>query len=59
MSRLVRCRACGRVFVPDRFAAFLRPWCLCSRCRGPLPPTGGVPASDGEALLPASPEAAP
>ena len=59
MSRLIRCRRCGALFAPDGFAAMLRTWRLCPRCRGPLPPTGGVPEADGGALLPCPPEAAP
>ena len=59
MSRLVRCRRCGALFAPDRIASFVRCWRLCPRCRGPLPPTGGVPASDGGTLLPCRPGAAP
>ena len=59
MSRLVRCRRCGALFVPDRFAALLRCWRLCHRCRGPLPPTGGGPAADGAIQVPGPPVAAP
>ncbi len=46
MSRALRCRRCGALFVPDRFAGFRRWWRLCPRCRGLLPPTGGVPMQD-------------
>ena len=58
MSRLVRCSRCGALFVPDRFAAMLRSWRLCPRCRGPLPPSGEVPPTD-RGILPCPPEAAP
>ncbi len=46
MSRHVRCRRCGAPFSPDCFAALVRFWRLCPRCRGPLPPTGGVTIPD-------------
>ena len=59
MSRLVRCRRCGAQFLPDSLATFIRSRRLCPRCRGPLPPTGGVPATDGGTVLPCLPEAAP
>ena len=59
MSRFVRCRRCGALFVPDRFAALLRCWRLCPRCRGTLRLTDGVPATDGAILVPGPPEAAP
>jgi len=61
MSRLIRCRRCGALFVPDRAATLIpiRCWRLCPRCRGPLPPTGGIAAMDGRLLVhPGSPEAA-
>ena len=58
MSRPVRCRRCGAVFIPDRHAVLPRWWRLCPRCRGPLPPTGGVPAADGGRLFPCPPVAA-
>ncbi len=52
MSRLIRCRRCGALFVPDCVATLIsiKWWRLCPRCRGPLPPTGAVPAMD-EGLL--------
>lgn len=46
MSRLMRCHRCGALFAPDRFAALLGSWRICPRCRGPVPPTGGVPTAD-------------
>lgn len=52
MSRLIRCRRCGALFVPDRVAILiLIKWRLCPRCRGPLPPTGAVPAMDDLLLV--------
>ncbi len=54
MSRLIRCRRCGALFVPDRAAMLVRCWRLCPRCRGPIPPSGGIPAVD-DSLLPSSP----
>ncbi len=58
MSRPIHCRRCGALFVPDCFASFVHCWRLCPRCRGPLPPTGGVPANNQGRLLPCPPEAA-
>ncbi len=52
MSRSIRCRRCGALFVQDGIAALQHIRRLCPRCRGPLPPTGGVPASDGGRLFP-------
>ncbi len=57
MSRPVRCRRCGALFVPHRFAGFPRWWRLCPSCRGPLPPSGGVPAFEGGRVF-SCPEAA-
>lgn len=57
MSCSIRCRRCGALFVPDCFAAFIRCWRLCPRCRGPLPPTGGVPANDQGQIVPYPSEA--
>ena len=59
MSVVIRCRRCGAEFVAGRVVAVLPERRLCPRCRGPLPPTGGVPATDGGTLLPCRPEAAP
>ncbi len=42
MIHPIRCRRCGALFVPDRFAGFRHWWRLCPRYRGLLPPTGGV-----------------
>lgn len=58
MSRYVRCRRCGALFVPDRFAAVLSAWRRCPRCRGPLPPTGGVHVTEDGWLRPRPAEAA-
>jgi len=60
VSRLIRCRRCGALFVPDRVAILIPiKWRLCPRCRVPLPPTGAVPAVDARLLVhPGSPEAA-
>lgn len=58
MSCLIHCRRCGALFVPDCFASFVRCWRLCPRCRGPLPPTGGVPTTESGRLLPCPLEAA-
>jgi uncharacterized OB-fold protein len=58
MSRMLRCRRCGVLFVPDGFAAMPHIRRFCPRCRGPLPPTGGVPASEGGRLFRCPPEAA-
>ncbi len=61
MSRLIRCRRCGALFVPDRVMMLIpiRWGRLCPRCRGPLPPTGAVPAMDDRLLVhPDPPEAA-
>jgi len=58
MSRPVRCRRCGAVFVPARHAVLSRWWRRCPRWRGPVAPTGGVPVTDGGRLLPCLPEAA-
>ncbi len=52
MSRLMRCRRCGCLFVPDRFAPLRLVWRLCPRCRGPVPPTGGMPVTDDGWLRP-------
>ena len=59
MSRLLRCRRCGALFVADRFAALLGRSRLCPSCRGPVPPSGDVPATNGGVVLPCPPEAAP
>ncbi len=58
MSRSIHCRRCGALFVPDCFASFVGWWRLCPRCRGPVPPTGGVQANDQGRLLPGPREAA-
>ncbi len=58
MSIVIRCRRCGREFVADRQAILAERWRLCPACRGPLPPTGGVPTLDGLVLHPCPPEAA-
>lgn len=58
MSRLVRCRRCGALFVPDRTAVLVRWRRLCPRCQGPLPPSGGVPTWDDLVLRPNSAELA-
>ncbi len=58
MSRPVRCRRCGILFLPDCFAAMVRFRRLCPQCRGPLPPTGGVPVSDAVPVRPWATEAA-
>jgi hypothetical protein len=41
MTKLVRCRRCGAMFVPQHPIERVGWWRLCPRCRGPLPPTGG------------------
>jgi hypothetical protein len=46
MSRLIRCRRCGVLLMPDRAGVLPWAWRLCPRCRGPLPPTGGVAVMD-------------
>jgi hypothetical protein len=56
MSRIIRCRRCGARFVPDRSAISVRWRRLCPRCRGPLPPSGGVPAVEGGLYWPHSAE---
>jgi hypothetical protein len=56
MSRLIRCRRCGALFVPDRTAVLIRSRRRCPRCRGPLPPSGGVPAIDDRFSWPHSAE---
>ncbi|MDP9356365.1 MAG: hypothetical protein M3R02_13980 [Chloroflexota bacterium] len=58
MSIVIRCRRCGREFVADRRAILAGRWSLCPACRGPLPPTSGVPATDEGLLFPCPPEAA-
>ncbi len=58
MSIVIRCRRCGREFVADRQAILAGDWRLCPMCRGPLPPTGGVPALDGLVLQPSREAAA-
>lgn len=58
MNRLLRCRRCGALFMPDRFAGLLHWWRLCPHCRGPLPPISRVLGIDGGRLLPCPPEAA-
>jgi len=58
MNLQTRCRRCGRRFGLDRTAILGGRWPLCPRCRGPLPPTGGVPVRDGIRLLVRVPEAA-
>ena len=58
MSRPIRCRRCGTLFAPDSFAWFVRYRRLCACCRGPMPPTGGVPANEKGRLHPCPPEAA-
>ncbi len=58
MSYPIRCRRCGALFVPYRFAGFPPWWRLCPRCRGPLPPGRGVSASEGGRLFPRPEEAA-
>jgi hypothetical protein len=53
MTRLVRCRRCGALFVPDHPLERVRWWRWCPRCRGPVPPTGGSVVerwSAGEAM---------
>lgn len=39
MSKPVRCRRCGTLFIPEHPLLRLGPWRYCPRCRGPLPPT--------------------
>jgi hypothetical protein len=57
MSRLIHCRRCGVLFVPDQ-RSYLFGWRrLCPRCRGPLPPSGGLPAIDSGLYQPHSWEA--
>ena len=51
MSRPIRCRRCGVLFVPERHQMVTRVTRLCLRCRGPLPPTGSVPVVDGSIWL--------
>lgn len=51
MSRAVRCRRYGRLFLPEPFDVVGQWRRLCPRCRGPLPPTGGVLAGDRLFLL--------
>ncbi len=46
MIHPIRCRCCSALFVPDRLAGFPRWSRLNPRCRGLLPPTGGVPMQD-------------
>ncbi len=58
MSIVIRCRGCGREFVADRQAILSGQWRLCPTCRGPVPPRGGVPATDGGLLFPCPLEAA-
>ena len=41
-----RCKRCGRLFDLDRTAILYGRWRLCPDCRGPLPPSGGVPVPD-------------
>ncbi len=57
MSRSIHCRRCSALFVPDRFAGLPHWWRLCPRCRGPLPPTGGVPTPDRGQIFPCPAEA--
>lgn len=58
MYRLIRCRRCGALFVPDQWSRLV-PWRrLCPRCRGPLPPTGGVLAMEDWVFHPAPLEVA-
>lgn len=47
MNIVIRCRRCGAEFVIDRVAVVVPGRRLCPPCRGPLPPTGGVPAMEG------------
>jgi hypothetical protein len=42
MSKPVRCRHCGVLFIPEHPLVRIGPWRYCPRCRGPLPPTGSV-----------------
>jgi len=60
MSITTRCRRCGREYDADRAAILVGPrwWRLCPTCRGPLPPTGGVPVADGGRPTRCLPEAA-
>ncbi len=53
-----RCTQCGRLFELDRAAILGGRWRLCPDCRGPLPPTGGVPVPDGNVVRPWTTEAA-
>jgi hypothetical protein len=61
MSRPIRCRICGTLFTLEPFDVVARWRRPCPRCRGPLPPTGGVLSSDVVVPLPAGilPEVAP
>ncbi len=58
MSRPIRCRRCGAPFVRDCFTSFVRWWRWCPCCQGPLPPTGGVLATDQGQVFPYLAEAA-
>lgn len=51
MSRSIRCRHCGALFTPEPLDVVARWRRLCPRCRGTLPPTGGMFAS-GDGLCP-------
>lgn len=42
MSKSVRCRQCGALFIPEHPLLRVGPWRYCPRCRGPLPLTGSV-----------------
>ena len=53
-----RCTQCGRLFDLDRAAILGRRWRLCPDCRGPLPPTGGVPVPEARNTRPWTTEAA-
>jgi hypothetical protein len=58
MSRLIRCRRCGCLFVPDRVGVLPWAWRLFPRCLGPVPPTGGVPVTEDGSLRPCPVEGA-
>ncbi len=58
MTMQTRCKRCGRLFDLDRTVILYGKWRLCPDCRGPLPPTGGVPTRDSAVLPPWATEVA-
>jgi hypothetical protein len=44
MTRPIRCRLCGTLFVPEHPLFRIGSWRRCPRCRGPLPPPDGLGA---------------